>query len=243
MRIAVMQPYIFPYLGYYQLVAAVDCFVFFDDVNYINKGWINRNQILQQNDALKFSIPLKKASQNRKINEIEIADYAKWRAEFLKLVEFNYKKAPFFPAVYQWLTDFLSGREFQLISDLTAGSVKAVAEMLQLPTKFLYSSELNYVSENGQNGEAKILNICSLLKADTYINPKNGVELYTEENFIKNNVALRFIHMSDISYPQLKPDKFVPFLSIIDVLMFNDQQRTRELLGQYLLKNASNETV
>ena len=107
MTIAVMQPYIFPYLGYYQLVNAVDSFVFFDDVNFINKGWINRNRILVNNEDFRFTIPLIKASQNRLINEIEISDFRKWRTDFLRIIEGNYKKAPCFSFFYEWLSNFL----------------------------------------------------------------------------------------------------------------------------------------
>src|ERR1700743_3529780 len=107
MTIAVMQPYIFPYLGYYQLVNAVDDFIFFDDVNYINKGWINRNRILQNNEDFRFTIPLNKASQNRLINEIEIADFSKWRTDFTRILENNYKKAPQYHFFYPWVKDFL----------------------------------------------------------------------------------------------------------------------------------------
>ncbi len=103
MNIAVMQPYIFPYLGYYQLVHAVDTFVFFDDVNFIMKGWINRNRILQQNEPFKFTVPLIKASQNRLINAIEISDYNRWKSDFLKSIEHSYKKAPEFSSIFPWL--------------------------------------------------------------------------------------------------------------------------------------------
>src|SRR5438128_2733650 len=116
-----MQPYLFPYLGYYQLVSAVDTFIFFDDVNYINKGWINRNRLLHQDKPLTFTAPLANASQNRKINEIELSGFPKWRKQFLRTVEMNYRKAPFFDTVFKWLTNFFS-KEFMYISDLACES-------------------------------------------------------------------------------------------------------------------------
>lgn len=235
MRLAIMQPYLFPYLGYYQLVNAVDKFVFFDDVNFINKGWINRNQILQQNEAFRFTLPLIKASQNRLINEIEIADFAKWRKDFLKQIEFNYKKAPCFAFIYPWLSDFLFAKEYKLVSDLTAGSVQSIAGMLGLSTQFGFSSELNYKSEETQDGQDKILRICEMIGANNYINPKNGTGLYDIQHFKNRNIGLNFICMDDIIYRQFQADKFVPYLSIIDVLMFNDIEQTRELLNKYTL--------
>lgn len=235
MRLAVMQPYLFPYLGYYQLVNAVDKFIFFDDVNYINKGWINRNQLLQQHEACRFTLPLVKASQNRLINEIEIADFPKWRKDFLKQIEFNYKKAPFFTTAYQWLNEFLFLKDYTLLSDITSGSIQSVAQLLGLSVQFDFSSRLDYRDERHKDGQDKILRICGITGADHYINPQNGTALYNQENFIQKNVRLNFIVMDDIVYTQFKQDKFVPYLSIIDVLMFNGAEQTKLLLDKYKL--------
>jgi hypothetical protein len=234
MTIAIMQPYVFPYLGYYQLVNAVDRFVFFDDVNFINKGWINRNQILQQSEPFRFTIPLIKASQNRLINEIEIADYEKWKMQFLKLIEFNYKKAPYFSDIYPWLSQFLN-RDYKMIGRLASDSVEAVARLLSLDTEFSYSTDLHYRTAESSDGESKILAICDLLSATKYINPKNGVELYQPSKFQDRNIDLKFIHMDEIVYGQFEKEKFVPYLSIIDVLMFNGTDETRKLLEKYTL--------
>jgi len=235
MRLAVMQPYVFPYLGYYQLVKAVDTFVFFDDVNFINKGWVNRNNILAQHEPYRFTISLSKASQNKLINEIEIADYAKWRNDFLKLMVFNYKKAPQFDNFYGWLESFLGSKDYHLISDLASDSIKAIAGLLGIKTKFLHSSEIGYKTGNETDGQEKILNICRILNASTYINPKNGesLGLYDSEKFRQENRELYFIRMEEITYTQFKKDKFAPNLSILDVLMFNDKGRILEMLDQY----------
>ena len=237
MTIAVMQPYLFPYLGYYQLAGAVDTFVFFDDVNFINKGWINRNRILQQNDAYKFTLPLSKASQNRLINEIEISDYDKWRKDFLKLVEFNYKKAPCFSFFYEWLQKFLHGKDYRLISELAADSVSHIATLLGLPTRFLLSGELNYKSDQTPSGQEKILRICEILEADRYINPQNGVDIYEEDGFHDRKIILKFLKMDDVVYNQFDKEKFIPALSIIDVMMFNDLEQVKKLMTKYTLIN------
>lgn len=231
MTAAVMQPYLFPYLGYYQLVNAVDTFVFFDDVNFINKGWINRNNILQQDKPLRFTVPLLKASQNKLINEIELADYHKWRKEFLKTIEMSYKKAPHYSIIFNWLGEFFE-KNFTHISQMAAESVSSIASLLQFSTDFKLSSSLKYTENVNQSGQSKVLNICSLLNAETYINPKNGTELYDNELFIKRGIMLHFIQMDNIVYRQLKNDPFVPNLSIIDVLMFNGLEETKSLLKQ-----------
>ncbi len=234
MTVAIMQPYIFPHLGYYQLVNAVDTFIFFDDVNYINKGWINRNNILQQDKPLKFTVPLAKASQNRLINEIELSEYSKWRKDFLKSVEISYKKAPQFAFVFKWLNEFFT-KDYGLISDLAADSVKAVAKLLDLPVVFKSSGSLNYKNVVAQNGEQKILKLCKILGAGRYINPKNGINLYNRNVFNSENIQLKFINMHEVTYPQFKKDEFVPNLSIIDVLMFNSIDEIKLLLIEYSL--------
>ncbi|UPT67102.1 MAG: WbqC family protein [Sphingobacteriales bacterium JAD_PAG50586_3] len=184
MVIAVMQPYVFPYLGYYQLVNAVDTFVFFDDVNYIMKGWINRNRVLQKNQPITFTIPLSKASQNRLINEIELSEFNRWRDAFLKQIAQYYGKAPYFTEVNAWLVDFFTKNEFTHISQLAAESVISVSQLLNLTTSFLYSSKLDYRVE-GQNGQDKILSICEMQNAKMYINLQNGRELYEQIKFKK----------------------------------------------------------
>ena len=235
MRLAVMQPYLFPYLGYYQLVKAVDTFIFFDDVNYINKGWINRNNILQQNKASRFTLPLINASQNRLINEIEIAGFEKWRKDFLKTIEYSYKKAPFYADTMQWLNDLLFSKDFNLVGELASESISSVGKLLELPTKFENSSKLDYRVGEQQAGQDKILYICGLMGATTYINPKNGTDLYDRDRFTASNVQLNFINMDEIEYKQFDSGNFTPYLSIIDVLMFNGPQQTRELLDKYTL--------
>jgi len=235
MKLAVMQPYFFPYLGYFQLVKAVDTFVFFDDVNFIKRGWIHRNQVLQQAEPQLFSIPLSKASQNRKIYEIGLADFDKWRGEFLKMLEHSYKKAPFFQDVYAWLSRFLHAKSYETISDLAIESVRETMAYLQVEANFLKSSEIPYRKEDGTPAQEKIFSICQMLGADTYINPKNGVELYQKEGFTSRNMDLYFIGMNPIHYQQFKKDAFVPYLSMLDVLMFNDPETIRGYLDQYTL--------
>ena len=235
MTVGVMQPYSFPYLGYFQLVNAVDTFVFYDDVNFIVKGWINRNQILRQDQAYKFTIPLVKASQNRLINELQIHEFQRWKKDFLGLIEVNYKKAPFFKSTFDWLNVFLK-EDYSLISELASASIKATMDLLGVPKKYLISSELNYRSNLLlEGGQQKILKICQILKATHYINPKNGTDLYNSDTFSKVDVSLSFIQMDPVVYKQLDNNNFVPNLSIIDVLMFNELSQVKSFLNNYVL--------
>lgn len=236
MTVAVMQPYFFPYLGYFQLVNAVDTFVFFDDVNFINKGWINRNQLLNNNQPCRFTVSLSQASQNKKINEIRLADFDSWKAGFLKTVELSYKKAPQFAFVFDWLHNFLS-TQFSFIGELASESIVAVAQLLDLNTEFKHSSNLSYLDGSKKTGEQKIIAICKKLRADKYINPINGKSLYDEQNFAADNIQLCFLKMTELNYQQLSKDVFVPNLSIIDVLMFNPVEKIKGLLNEFSLNH------
>ena len=233
MRLAVMQPYVFPYLGYFQLLSAVDRFVFFDDVNFIKKGWIHRNQVLVSGKKHLFSIPLQRASQNRLISETYLhpTGYGQWRDTFLKTVHQNYRQAPCFPAAYALLSQVL-GRTHETIAELAVDSIESVAHYLGLKTDFRRSSSLPY--DRNQKGQDKIIAICQQQNATTYVNPIGGTGLYDAATFATHNVALYFIKSAEVSYPQPGSD-FVPHLSMIDVLMFNDIPQINQLLEQYTL--------
>ena len=149
-------------------------------------------------------------------------------------MEINYKKAPQFSFVFNWLNEFLT-KEYSLIGDLASESVMAIAKLLELPVMFKNASSINYKNDVVQNGQQKILNLCKILQADKYINPKNGIDLYDRNLFNSENIELRFINMHEIKYPQFKKDGFVPNLSIIDVMMFNDIGEIQQLLCKYSL--------
>ncbi len=234
MTIAIMQPYIFPYLGYFQLIMAVDKFVFFDDVNFIKRGWINRNQILLNDQEHLFSIPLNKPSQNRKINETMVSSESKWRDNFLTTLKIAYKKAPYFDDLLPMVEEVMNKMTPRSsISDLAISSIVPIADYLELQCEFLRSSDLEY--DRSGNGQDKILDLSNRLNASTYINPINGAHLYSETEFEKNGLELLFIEMDkSLEYPQFG-NKFVSALSIIDVLMFNSRQEATNLMGKYQL--------
>jgi hypothetical protein len=231
MKVGIMQPYLFPYIGYYQLVNAVDKFVFLDDVNYINKGWINRNNILINGKANLFTIPLQNASQNRVINEISVAE-GNWREKLLRTIEMGYKKAPEFSFVFPLLLNVLNANE-SLISNLCKASIKSIAEYLQFNTEFVNSSTT--YNNNDLKGEERIINICERENATDYINPIGGLTLYNKVRFNEKNIDLHFIRTSAITYQQWGTE-FVPWLSIIDVLMFNSKMKVKELMSNYVVE-------
>jgi len=228
MKLAVMQPYFFPYIGYWQLISAVDTFVIYDDVNYIKKGYINRNSIFVNNAGHLLVLELVGASQNKKINEIEIGGNT---SKILKTIELSYKKAPYFEKVFQLIQEVLQNKEENL-AQLLILSIKRICAYLDIQTNILLSSELK--KNNDLKGQSKILNICELLNAKQYINAIGGQELYQKEAFSQQNIELRFIKNKSIAYQQFQ-SPFRPNLSIIDVLMFNDKEQVKHYLTEFEL--------
>lgn len=234
MKLAIMQPYLFPYIGYFQLVAAVNKFVIYDDVNFIKGGWINRNNILINKKSNLFTVPLNKASSNTLINEttINLKFYNIWKVKFLRSIEQSYKKSPYFTDVYNLIENVLEINENDLISELAVNSIKNVCDYLQLDTEICETSE-NY-NNKIKSGQERVLDICGIEKASHYINPIGGIELYSKNTFKENGIILNFIKSKPIIYSQFDND-FSPWLSIIDVLMFNSISEVNTMVNQYEL--------
>ena len=234
MKLAIMQPYLFPYIGYFQLVAAVNKFVIYDDVNFIKGGWINRNNILINKKSNLFTVPLNKASSNTLINEttINLKFYNIWKVKFLRSIEQSYKKSPYFTDVYNLIENVLEINENDLISELAVNSIKNVCDYLQLDTEICETSE-NY-NNKIKSGQERVLDICGIEKASHYINPIGGIELYSKNTFKENGIVLNFIKSKPIIYSQFDND-FSPWLSIIDVLMFNSISEVSTMVNQYEL--------
>lgn len=231
MKIAIMQPYVLPYIGYFQLINAVDKFVIYDDVNFIKKGWINRNNFLSNGKIHRFTIPLVNASQNRLIKDTYISKNNEWEADLLDTISNSYRKAPYFDVVFSVIKQILTHYEDN-ISNYNYNAMVLISKYLEIKTKFLFSSELN--KDNLLKGSTKILDICKVLNATDYINPIGGLDLYSKENFLKEKIELKFLKSNVIAYKQFG-DEFVPWLSIIDILMFNSKTEVKKLLNEYTL--------
>jgi hypothetical protein len=231
MRIAIMQPYVFPYIGYFQLINVVDKFILFDDVNFINRSWINRNNILVNGEPYLFTIPLHNASQNQLINETEIAEVSGWKNKFFKTLKQAYKKAPYFNEVFA-LADQILQSQMLYIHELAFLGLTKICGYLGIETEFFESSSLS--GSKDLKAQERIIDICLEMKADQYINPIGGTKLYSKDDFASKGISLNFLKVTAYSYPQFS-NKFVPDLSIIDVLMFNSVDETRELLNKYRL--------
>ncbi|WP_332444481.1 WbqC family protein [Wolinella succinogenes] len=228
MTVAIMQPYFFPYIGYWQLINAVDTFVIYDDVNYINKGYINRNSILVNGKSQQFTIELMGASQNKLINEIEVGNNLK---KLLKTIEMSYKKAPYFDIVFPAIEDVLSQKENNL-AKFIGYSIQKISNYLEIGTNFIYSSDIE--KDNSLKAQDKILDICQKLNANNYINAIGGQELYDKKRFQEQSIVLNFLKTQLVEYKQYK-NEFVPYLSIIDILMFNSIADVKDMLKRYEL--------
>ncbi len=228
---AIMQPYLFPYIGYFQLINAVDTFIIFDDVNYINKGWINRNRILLNNKIHKFTLSLNKASQNRIINEITIFDPHESKDRLMKLISQAYSDAPQYSTVLPLINCIMANND-EYLCDFIEYSIKQIAGYLEINTKFIRSSSIEI--EPALKGQEKILAICRKTGSKVYINPIGGIDLYNRDIFIGNNIDLRFLKTGSVTYKQ-SGNEFMPALSIIDVLMYAGKNDIKQMLGQYEL--------
>lgn len=226
-----MQPYIFPYIGYFQLINAVDKFVIFDDVSYINKGWINRNNILVNGSPHLFTLPLKKSSQNKLIKETELSDDRNWNEKFLKTLQAAYSKAPNFSEVYE-LVEGVVNSGITNLSDFLKNCLLEVMNYLEINTEIVGSSSIYNNKE--LKAQERMIDICKQEKADGYINPIGGMDLYDKSDFKENGIELSFLQTGNIKYKQFSGE-FIPNLSIIDVMMFNSREECRGLLSNYSL--------
>lgn len=232
--IGIMQPYVFPYIGYFQLIKAVDKFVIYDDVAFINKGWINRNNILVGGKASMFTIPLIGASQNRLIREIEVDNLAMWSKKFLKTIEQSYKKTPFYKEGFS-LIEQVFNSPVESISELATASLKETCKYLKIDTEIVESSTV--YNNQDLKAQGRILDICLQEKANHYINPIGGMAIYDKQLFADNKILLNFIKAKPVKYKQFNKEEesFVPWLSIIDLLMFCSVEEINEHLNKFEL--------
>lgn len=226
-----MQPYFLPYIGYFQLINAVDKFVLYDDVNFINKGWINRNQMLVNHQKFMFTIPLANASQNRKINEVGLSPEKNWRQKMAKTIEQAYKKAPFYQDVMPVIADILDF-ESDNIAAYNFNQLSRICSYMGIPTELVSSSAI-YQNQN-LKGQERIVDICLKENAHTYINPVGGMEIYDSEHFENQNIELCFIQSLPAPYTQFT-STFIPWLSTLDLLMHVGRDMFPHYLNQYTL--------
>lgn len=231
MKLGIMQPYFIPYIGYWQLMNAVDKYVIYDDVNYIKGGWINRNRILLNGKTVYFNVPMLGASPNKLINQVGVNHDEVLIAKKLRMIEAAYKKAPFFEDVYPIIEAILRSGKNNL-AEYIAESFGLINHYLNIDTELIVSSTLN--KDCRLRAQDKVLAICEELGASEYYNAIGGQKLYSFDAFRERGIKLCFLKTNTISYHQFG-ETFEPNLSILDVMMFNPVEEIRQMLNAYSL--------
>lgn len=230
MKVAIMQPYFFPYIGYFQLMNAVDEFVIYDNIEFSKKGWINRNRILVNGKDSYITIPLKMDSDFADIKDRYLAEI--WLSEKKKMLNRileSYRKAPNFNFAYPVIEQVILFEENNLFKFIL-NSLKVIKEYLEIQTSFIIASKIDI--DHGLKAEKKVVKICKARKANKYLNPIGGIQLYDKDVFKNEGIDLRFLKTNDVRYKQFNND-FVPSLSIIDVMMFKSKEEIKEYLNSF----------
>ncbi|WP_296262376.1 MULTISPECIES: WbqC family protein [unclassified Pseudomonas] len=230
--IAVMQPYLFPYLGYFQLIAAADVFVLGDDLHYVRSGWVNRNRILHDGEARLISFPLKKDRFVLRINQRQLCDHFSEEAErLIRLITETYERAPYFAQVMPLLERLIRFPQ-QNIALYAEHALREMCAYLHIVTPIMRSSDL--ILGNPADKQERIIRIAHVFDATTFITPEGGSVVYDRDHFARNRLLVRFFRMGAVEYRQFG-QPFVANLSIIDVLMFNCVEQVQQMLNCYQL--------
>lgn len=254
MRLAIMQPYFLPYLGYFQAISAVDKFILYENLSFIKKKWMNKNRILLKNGKVfSITVPLLKKSSNKIISEIKIDNSQQWKLKLLKAIYMNYKGSLFFDETYPFFEKLLE-YPYDYLHQLNAHSIKFIADYLNINTQLDNNNDryleleakLDKIDEDDfsefpdfkiNKTSKRVARIIEILKregANVFINAIGGQTLYNKDEFASYGINLFFIKSNQITYPQFS-DKFIPDLSIIDVLMHNGKEKTTDLVKKYTL--------
>lgn len=228
MDLAIMQPYFFPYLGYFQLARSVDTFVLYDDVQFVKRSWINRNFILSREDKERITLNVKGGSQNRLINQVGVGEN---KSKILETIRWKYSKAPYFKMAYPVVEEAIALDEPNLAMFLGYG-VERICSYLGIRPAWHWSSDLE--KDPSLKGKDKILDICQRLGANHYINLPGGRHLYDRNEFEGQGIKLSFIEPGNLRYEQYG-ERFVPNLSVIDAMMFNNPEQLAYMLSDYSL--------
>jgi len=232
MKLAIMQPYFLPYIGYFQLINAVDRFIVYDNIQFSKKGWVQRNRILLDGRDRLFSLPLKKDSDFLDIDRRFLADsWDRERDRILRVIRTAYGKAPCFPQAMPVVEECFRCGSRNLF-EFIHGSIRTVKEYLEIKTDLVVSSDVDAGRELA--GQDRVIALCRAMGAEDYINAIGGQALYRKEDFSRHGIRLSFLKTGDVTYPQFGGG-FVPDLSIIDLMMFLDVARIKECLGRYSL--------
>jgi hypothetical protein len=239
MKVGIMQPYFFPYIGHFQLITATDQWIVFDTPQYIRHGWINRNRILKpdRNEWQYISVPLNKHSREATIKSVEISDTEDWRGKIIGQLNHYKKKSPYYSDTLNIISESINIKTKSIV-ELNTNALKNICNYLNIPFHYKIYSEMGLSHETPKHAGEWALIISKSIGAKTYINPSGGIELFDNTEFEKSDIELLFIESQIIEYQQHNTN-FIPGLSIIDLMMFNSASSIREMLTKYnLVKGA-----
>ena len=227
-----MQPYFMPYIGYFQLINSVDEFVIYDNIQYTKKGFINRNKILFNGTDRGFTLPIKKDSDYLDVTEREVSGvWLKDSDKLINLIKQSYKKAPYFDSSIALVVECIKYDNLNLF-DFIYNSVRVLCKHLDIDTQIVKSSDI--AINHSLKSQDKVIAICKARKATTYINAIGGQKLYTKSEFKEQGIDLAFIKTNPIQYKQFN-EEFKPWLSIIDLIMFNSKEDLNKHINNYNL--------
>lgn len=232
MRIGIMQPYFFPYIGYWQLIKAVDKFVVYDNIQFTKKSWIRRNRILLNEKDKLFTLPIRNDSDFLDVRERYLSEtFSTESRKLLKLIKTAYKNAPQFEKVFPLIERCVNFENDNLFAFIYH-SILCVVRYLNIKTDMIISSSISM--DHSLHNKYRVIEICKNLGGNEYVNPIGGVELYNKGEFLINGVDLKFIKTNKIEYKQFG-NVFISNLSIMDVMMFNEPKKINEMLDSYEL--------
>lgn len=228
MKVAIMQPYFLPYIGYFQLIKSAEIFVVYDNIKFTKKGWFNRNRFLQNGSDAFFTLPLQNDSDSLNVVDRRLSPTFDKR-KLLNQLKAAYQKAPHFPSGFEWLRSCVEHDESNLFRFIHH-SIETTVARLGIGTRIVASSAIPI--DHSLRAQDKVIAICEALDASTYINPIGGTDLYSAQAFRERDIELRFIKPRPLAYPQFGAE-FVPWLSILDLFMFNDEGKIKRMLDEY----------
>jgi len=229
MKLAIMQPYFLPYIGYFQLIAAVDLFIVYDNIKYTKKGWINRNRMLKDGKDSTFSLPIKNDSDYLNVCQRELSVEFK-RNKLLNQFKSAYLHAPYFSQTFALMEEIVQHENQNLFEFLHHAIIKVCAH-LGITTAVMRSSDISI--DHTLKNQEKVLALCEAVGAETYVNAIGGMALYSRDMFQQRGIDLKFIQSKPFEYQQFATT-FTPGLTIMDVLMFNSISTTRSIIFEQM---------
>ena len=236
MRLAIMQPYFFPYIGYFSLIKNTDYFIFFDTPQYIRKGWINRNRILGMDGKdVYFTVPVEKAHRETAIKDIKISQ-SDWKQKFTGQLSIYKKRAPYYAAVMGLIEDVISC-DTMYIAELAIESIKKTCMYLDIVLEYEIFSEMHMSCPEVKEADEWALYITKKLGYQTYVNPPGGETFFNADKYKQHNIELQYLIQELKPYNQ-RNRSFIPKLSMIDVMMFCSPEEIKKMMNDYTLKTA-----